>query len=147
PRAPSRRARRGPWPSRRPSTSAPLRLAYAVHDGVAALGPAPAQGLSDVARPDDRDPHTRLLQESCPAHVLRARAQLHTDGGGAVEIPANFGCRMWHRRCSSAPATVRDGAMGSHQEVPMDQQKVEALAFRMVADMAASFSMALGRIG
>src|SRR5439155_1570895 len=55
--------------------------------------------------------------------------------------------RMWHRRCSSAPATVRDGAMGSHQEVPMDQQKVEALAFRMVADMAASFSMALGHIG
>ena len=29
----------------------------------------------------------------------------------------------------------------------MDQQKVEALAFRMVADMAASFSMALGHIG
>ena len=29
----------------------------------------------------------------------------------------------------------------------MDQQKVEALAFRMVADMAGSFSMALGHIG
>ncbi len=29
----------------------------------------------------------------------------------------------------------------------MDQQKVEALAVRMVADMAASFSMALGHIG
>src|SRR5438034_719487 len=135
------RGRRGVFRLRR------LRLAYAVHDGVAALGPAPAQGLSDMARPDDRDPHTRLLQESCPARGLRARAQFHTDGGGAVEIPANFGCRMWHRRCSSAPATVRDGAMGSHQEVPMDQQKVEALAFRMVADMAASFSMALGHIG
>src|SRR5256885_6415905 len=60
-----------------------LRLAYAVHDGVAALGPAPAQGLSDVARPDDRDPHTRLLQESCPARGLRARAQLHTEIGRA----------------------------------------------------------------
>jgi SAM-dependent methyltransferase len=29
----------------------------------------------------------------------------------------------------------------------MDQQKIEALAFRMVGDMAASFSMALGHIG
>src|SRR5262249_60410622 len=29
----------------------------------------------------------------------------------------------------------------------MDQQKVEALTFRMVGDMAGSFSMALGHIG
>src|SRR2546426_2853356 len=106
------RGRRGVFRLRR------LRLAYAVHDGVAALGPAPAQGLSDMARPDDRDPHTRLLQESCPARGLRARAQLHTDGGGAVEIPANFGCRMWHHRCSSAPATVRSEEHTSELQSP-----------------------------
>jgi 2-polyprenyl-3-methyl-5-hydroxy-6-metoxy-1,4-benzoquinol methylase len=47
----------------------------------------------------------------------------------------------------SCPATAFARGNDSHQEGVMDQTKVEALAFRMVGDMAGSFSMALGHIG
>src|SRR5207247_1513538 len=44
-------------------------------------------------------------------------------------------------------ANTNERWVGCHPGGPMDQQKVEALATRIVGDMAASFSMALGHIG
>src|SRR3989442_10239840 len=83
----------------------------------------------------------------CPVGGGGARAQFRSAAGGDAEIPdiSDSGRGI-------ADALVRAkrhvGAKRAlNQEVPMDHAKVEALAFRMVGDMAASFSIALGHVG
>src|SRR5205814_166760 len=91
-------------------------------------------------------------------HVERRQWQERPRRGARPDltVPLNrgksrrFGCPTWHRRCFSAPrhlANTNERWVGCHPGGPMDQQKVEALATRIVGDMAASFSMALGHIG
>src|SRR5437899_353458 len=126
--------------SRRSPTSATSTDSSA--HGCRARSPPPSERRAAASAPEP--PASRRKVARVPGHTL-----------GRNSTPPRlksrrFGCPTWHRRCFSAPrhlANTNERWVGCHPGGPMDQQKVEALATRIVGDMAASFSMALGHIG